>query len=79
MISIYSESNGYELINNGVSFKGIRMHGGNDHEDTHGCPLVAYNRVSKNQIQGTSEKDLLKWAKSVGSCGKITVENGRTL
>ena len=75
MISIYTESNGYELINNGISFKGIRMHGGNDADDSHGCPLVAYNRLSDDKIQGTAEKDLTAWAKSVGGKGKIYISN----
>jgi hypothetical protein len=75
MISIYTESNGYELINDGKSFKGIRMHGGNDAGDSHGCPLVAYNRLSDDKIQGTAEKDLTAWAKSVGGKGKIYITN----
>jgi hypothetical protein len=75
MISIYSEDNGYELINNDISFKGIRMHGGNDATDSHGCPLVAFNRISDDKIQGTAEKKLTEWAKSVGGKGKFTVIN----
>jgi hypothetical protein len=27
----------------GVKFEGVRFHGGNDAEDSHGCPLVAFN------------------------------------
>ena len=75
MISIYTEENGYELINDSKSFKGIRMHGGNTHIDTHGCPLVAYNKINDDTIQGTAEKDLLEWAKSVGGEGIIKVRN----
>lgn len=75
MISIYTESNGYELINDGKSFKGIRTHGGNTHVHTHGCPLVAYNKLSDDKIQGTAEKELTKWAKSVGGSGIIKVLN----
>lgn len=36
MIMIFTEDNGYELVNKGISFKGIRIHGGNDHEDSEG-------------------------------------------
>lgn len=75
MISIYTESNGYELIMDGKSFKGIRMHGGNTAVDSHGCPLVAYNRLSDDKIQGTAEKDLTTWAKSVGGKGKVYITN----
>jgi len=39
-------------------FKGIRMHGGNTHYNTSGCPLVAYNRTADDKIQGTAEKEL---------------------
>jgi len=55
---LFNQPNGYELRNNGISFSGIRMHGGNTHKDTHGCPLVAYNKISENMIQGTAEKEL---------------------
>lgn len=75
MISIYTEHNGYELIMDGKAFKGIRAHGGNDSSDSHGCPLVAYNRLSDDRIQGTAEKDLTAWGKSVGSKGKLYITN----
>lgn len=58
MPMIYTESNGYELKNGGISFKGTRLHGGNTHENTEGCPLVAYNRPTLETIQGTAEKEL---------------------
>lgn len=47
-----------------------KLHGGNTHLNTDGCPLVAYNRYVnkphptiakiKNWIQGSAEKDLVK-------------------
>jgi len=56
---VFTESNGYELKNGGISFKGIRLHGGNTHTNTEGCILVAYRKVDANTIQGTAEKDLV--------------------
>lgn len=59
---------------NGDVWEGIRLHGGNTHLDTEGCPLVAYNQyINKpnkftksgksytvnNWIQGTAEKEVL--------------------
>lgn len=60
MPMIYSESNGFELKANGISFKGIRLHGGNTHANTEGCPLVAYRKLNNDTIQGTAERDLTK-------------------
>lgn len=56
MLSNYA--NGYELKAEGISFKGIRMHGGNTHANTAGCILVAYNRIDDDTIQGTAESDV---------------------
>jgi hypothetical protein len=60
-------------ILNVKGFAGIRMHGGNTHLDSEGCPLVARNRyvnkptafgklkrVVKNWIQGSLEAQLTK-------------------
>lgn len=59
MPMIFTESNGYELKNGGISFKGIRIHAGNTHSNTEGCVLVAYRKVDSNTIQGAAEKDLV--------------------
>lgn len=60
MIMLYTEENGYELKQNGISFKGIRVHGGNTHKNTEGCPLVAFNKINDYTIQGTAEKKVLE-------------------
>ncbi len=58
MISITTDGN-YTLSAKGITFKGIRAHGGNTHKNTEGCPLVAKNRLSDDTIQGTMESPLL--------------------
>lgn len=57
MLMLYTENDGSTLKNGGISFSGVRIHGGNDHEDSHGCPLICYNRPSKKRIQGSAEKE----------------------
>ncbi len=55
---IYNQPNGYELISKGISFKGLRYHGGNRSKDTHGCILIAKNKIDNDTIQGSLEKEL---------------------
>ena len=49
---------GLTLVSGGIRFAGIRMHGGNTHLNTSGCPLVAFTRVNETSIQGSAEKAL---------------------
>lgn len=72
---IYNQANGYELANKGISFKGIRMHGGNNHTHTEGCILCSKNRLNDELIQGTMEKELTAELIRLGKKGYITVCN----
>ena len=75
MILIYTEPIDYSININGITFTGVRIHGGNDDGDTEGCPLVAYNRLNVDRIYGTAEKAVTKWAKEVGGEGTLIIEN----
>ena len=75
MIMIFTEPNGYELKNNGISFKGIRIHGGNTDKNTEGCILTAYKKTIDGKIYQTAEREITAWAKKVGGSGKIYVKN----
>ena len=57
VLVLYTEQDGFTLQWNGIEFSYIYAHGGNKHEDTEGCVLVAYNK-NGNKIQGTAERDL---------------------
>jgi hypothetical protein len=41
------------------NFSGVRLHGGNTAENSHGCPLIAFN-TDKIKIWGSAEKALTK-------------------
>jgi hypothetical protein len=75
MPMVYTEPNGYELKNGGIIFKGIRIHGGNTHENSEGCILVAKNFIDENTIQGSMEKELTKRLEELGGEGFITILN----
>ncbi len=74
MILIYNQPD-YSLSAGGISFIGIRIHGGNTHLNTDGCVLVAYKHINPDLIQGTAEKELTAWAINAGSEGTIEIIN----
>ena len=43
----------------GVSFTGVRAHGGNNIHNSEGCPLIAYNSDLNGKIWGRASDDLL--------------------
>lgn len=72
---VFSESDEITLKAKGIEFKGIRIHGGNTHANTEGCPLVAYNRPSRETIQGTAEKELTaKIKEAIGRGENVVLE-----
>jgi hypothetical protein len=61
---------------NGKSFSGVRLHGGNDETDSHGCPLVAYNvNAEQTRVFGTAEKDLTALILKHGGKAKLIIED----
>lgn len=57
MLLLYNQSD-YSIVSHGIRFTGIRPHGGNTKADTHGCPLIAFNELNDDTIQGTAERHL---------------------
>lgn len=79
MLILYTEDDKETLEFNGISFKYVYSHGGNKHEDTEGCVLVAKS-VDGNLIYGTMEKELFdivsEWIKA-GEEVRWFITNGK--
>lgn len=43
------------LLLNVPNFEGVRLHGGNTHENTEGCPLLGKNRDSLDRISNCAD------------------------
>lgn len=59
VLVLFTEDDNTTIIWNGVEFTYVYSHGGNKHEDTEGCILVAYN-VDGDTIFGTAELNLFE-------------------
>lgn len=53
MVIVYNQTD-LSIKSNGITFSGIRMHGGNTDKDVQGCIAVARNRPSNQTIQGSA-------------------------
>ena len=62
------------LIKNVPGFNGIRIHGGNNIDDTYGCILVAHNTDNEGKIWGSAESDLTTLIKANDIHGKFTIK-----
>lgn len=61
----------YILEKNNIRFDYCMFHGGNRHQDTDSCPLVAYNRRDDDTIQGTAEKEVTAKIKELSETGDV--------
>lgn len=73
MILLYTNEADMSCEHGGIRFTGIRVHGGNTHENTAGCILVAFDRVGPDRIKRTAENPLYERVKVAMSVGeKVT-------
>lgn len=72
MVTIFKNKEGvnWKVVIGNVVFKGIRAHGGNDHLDTEGCPLVAKHRDGWDKVYESMEEDLTALVKKYKKEGR---------
>jgi len=60
MLLIYTEKD-FSVDIDGLKFTGIRPHGGNDVDDTEGCPLLAFNSDHLGTVWGRASDRLFEY------------------
>ena len=74
MILLFTNPKDLSCENGGIRFTGIRIHGGNTHENTEGCILVGRVRDSADRIHGSMEDVVFNRVKSAIDTGeKVTL------
>lgn len=69
MILLYTNPKDLSCEHGGIRFTGVRVHGGNSHENTEGCPLVGFERISPDRIKKTAEGALFNRVKAAIDSG----------
>jgi hypothetical protein len=59
-IIFHTETDKRTIIAGILKWVGCLAHGGQTHKDTEGCVLVAKNKISNDQIQGSLKDELRK-------------------
>ena len=72
---IYSNREDFSLEVGKVRFEGLRLHGGNDADDTDGCILTAKNFIDADTIQGSMSGELTRALQDLGGLGWINITN----
>ena len=60
---LLSNQSDFSVEKAGVRFTGIRPHGGNKIDDTHGCPLCNYHTDHKGSQWGRASDEIIKVVK----------------
>lgn len=69
MIQLYNRTEDLAVIKNGVKFEGIRVHGGNDVDDSEGCPLVAKKFDGKSIVWGSLSRKITEQVENYIAAG----------
>ena len=72
MLILYNKPD-RSIERSGIRFTGIRPHGGNDVDDTSGCPLCAYSSDNHGKIWRRASDDLLDLVRSAKECGESVI------